>query len=334
MPRKRLADVLKNRPKGSPLPDDLAGLLVLWAKAIDDFAKDGGRALIKQGDALLKEVIEATDQTRYILKRFYQALETRMGKEAVKLFSDLTQAQWREIILLSMRYVQTYIWPRTGLSRRGAINALKGFINELLFFATKTYRDEVATALTRAQDLARKLGIPEGAIDLRRYDDVIARTVDGAGKVSNEALGDGILGFEHDGILYVLTVFEMKSPSNRRHLRKGPVDTAERLAAVEEDFDGVVRLLTAREGQISRDVERLAEADLFVDGVEILEGGLKFDRDITHFVGVMPKGQKLVDGDVDALQKIWKNFRQVEQTIPDEAIRVLAKELLRILSGK
>ncbi len=332
MARPRLIDALRKRPRGLPVPETLEDLLLLWARAITDFARDNGLKLIRQGDALLAELIAATDQSRHILRRFYKSVEHRLHPDEVRFLEGLSQQKWREIIELTLSYVQTYIWPRTGLSRTGAINALKGFVNELFFYATRTYRDEVADATFRAEELARRLDIPDASAVIRRFDDVTARTVDGTtGKVVREAIGDGVLGFEHDGVLYLVTVLEMKSPSNRRHLLEGPLSTRDRLEAARQ---GVFGVLQKREGQISRDIERLENAELFVDGVRRPDGSIKVFPEIMQFVGVMPQGQKLTDDEVDAIRAIYRNFRQVEQEISDQTIRAFAKELLRILSGK
>ncbi|WP_434054917.1 MAG: hypothetical protein RDA78_08640 [Roseibium sp.] len=291
--------------------------------------RGGTSGLVRQLDQALIEVLEATSAVVQHSNRVFRKLAASLNDVERAFFKRITNGDWAEMLQLAKKYLGSYKSPRTPDSKEAAVRTLKGFIAEVLFFRSDVYRK----ALKEARDRAKALKIEGHVVPIR---DVFARTVDAAGKVSHEALTDGMLAIKRpDGIWQVLTVFELKSRSNFRDLARGRgkklKPDAETEGLLDEEIDAW--RLFRREGQLSRDFERLSEATVEFNGQQLPGGTLAISKKNTVFMGILPEGKRLSKKSRDAIKREFPTFEQAQHVVRDQTLQGIARELLEILSG-
>jgi hypothetical protein len=311
-------------------PSLLEELLGDVSSAVVQRTRGGTPQLIRQLDQALIDVLEATSAVVQHANRVFRKLAASLNDVEREFFKRITNGDWAEMLQLARKYINSYTKPSTPDSKEAAVRTLKGFIAEVLFFRSDVYRK----ALSEARERAKKLGISGDVVTIR---DVFARTVDAAGDVSHEALTDGMLAVKRsDGIWQVLTVFEMKSRSNFRDLARGRGKKLKPNANTDGLLDEELDAWRAfrREGQLSRDFERLAEATVEFNGQSFPGGTLAVSKRTTLFMGILPEGKKLSKKSLDGIHQEFPTFVQNQQAMRDQTLQAIARELLEILSGR
>lgn len=328
-----VAKHVKKVPRIVKRPKLLEELLASISSSVQKATEGGTKEIIRKLDDFLAEVIRLTDSVRKLASRILTKVTPKLNDTERRLFGELTNGDWSEMSQLALlSYVGAYKNPRKAGSREGAIRSLKGFVAEILFFRSGVY----SKALQEARQRADQLGLDGGAIKLIR--DIRAITVDAAGTVKREALTDGILAVQRrkDKRWVVLTVFELKSLSNFRDLARGrgrtikPGTNTGSLLDEEVLFDRILK----REGQLSRDYERLSEAVIEFDGRQFPGGELVLSKRTSKFVGILPKGKRLSKNDLERIRREIPTFEQTRHAVRNEILDDLARELLEILSGR
>ncbi len=95
-----------------------------------------------------------------------------------------------------------------------------------------------------------------------------------------------------------------------------------------------MRKLVSKEGQFSRDFERLGEATIEIDAKKLADETIKISKVTTDFIAVLPEGKKLSVNMMERLATEFPTIQQTNQLVRNSILQQLAIELLNILRGK
>jgi len=315
---------LKKKLLDAPEPDldapkDIFEMAIIAPQMIEKATKGGTDGAIKAVRQVLEELLE-TAHHRHLLRDAVLRAARRLSNEERQIFAALDDHDWETLRRKAQSLVNAF--KDTKASKRdAAIRTLKGTLAELVFYRSGPFFNAFSRAARRAEDL----GLDPGVVRLVRK--VEASSLDKKGNIVFRELTDGLLIVQRsDGEFQILTVFEMKSRSNKGDLAQRKSDELELVEELEAGRAFV------REGQIEADIERLSELDLRLDDEIVAAGEVRFSRHNTEWIGVTPKDVKLSDKQVERIKLAVSNFTPVRQSIPDDALNRVCVALLQLLA--
>ena len=311
---KAVKTVARKKP---PEPRNLAEFMRVVIQAVENATKGGSAEIVKGLSSFLDELVEAGQRIKLSLASALKKIE--MEKAERSILSAFGQQEWGLIIKKAQSQLNAFADAQ---GRSGAIAAFKGFLNEVSYFHSPGYRK----AFNRAELLAKRLSKadPERAID---PDSVrLVRNIhDGQG----QELTDGmIVGTQKDGRTRILTVLEIKSPSNKAELGSRP----SKIQLIEERAEKGRKSGFRREGQFSSDVQRLENEVVVLDGTTYNPGELVFSIKNTEWLGVVPRGRSLGKGTRDRIKREIPGFVPENHAVRDRILNELAEVLLKMFS--
>lgn len=300
--------------------EDLMGDFVQrMVRPIDRATAGGTDKILKSLDDLMEELLIKVGRSDLTSKSVINKLDLKKNERTI--LEQATPRDWQHMRDAAKPFVASFKAPRTPKSRDATIRSLKGTLAEILFILSPAFR----SALKRARAKAKALGLnPKDVRLVRSAKGLIIE--DGRGGMKELTDGMLVIDLPH-GRVRILSVFEMKSPSNFK-------DLARRRESKKLTEKGeILQPSTQKEGQFSHDFERLSETVVELDGKLYPPGMVVVSKTNTEWVAVIPKDKRLPKRLRERIKREIPNFKEEKHELRNDTLDNLTEELLIFLSG-